>query len=72
MKFKPHVRADGMSVETWWDRRSRNWVTTIRDKDRNQIGDADFGGCEDTAKSNHASAIARLNADRIRDDGRKP
>ena len=46
------------SVETWWDKTSRNWVTQIKDAEGNQIGSALFAGNKSCAKHNHADGLA--------------
>ena len=51
------ILEDGTEVETWYDRRSRNWITVRKDKSGNQIGDADFAGNSKTAAFNHKAAI---------------
>lgn len=34
----------GGTVETWYDRQTRNWVTQLKDTKGNQVGDAAFSG----------------------------
>ncbi len=46
------------TVETWFDRSSRNWITQIKDLDGNQVGDAMFAGRRDSAAVNHSDAVA--------------
>jgi hypothetical protein len=46
------------TVETWFDRSSRNWITQIKDLDGNQVGDALFAGRRDSAVVNHSDAVA--------------
>ena len=33
---------DGRQVYTWYDRQTRLWITQGKDKEGNQIGDADY------------------------------
>lgn len=51
------ILKDGTEVETWYDRRSRNWITVHKDKIGNQIGDADFASNSKTASVNHKAAV---------------
>lgn len=30
------------SVDSWWDRYTRNWITQVKDLEGNQIGNADY------------------------------
>jgi hypothetical protein len=46
------------NVETWYDKRSRNWITQIKDFGGGQIGDAQFAGDAGGAALNHFSAVA--------------
>ena len=32
------------TIEYWYDRRSRNWIVQLKDKDDNQIGEAFYSG----------------------------
>lgn len=49
-----------VSVETWWDRYSRNWVTQINDADGNQITvGADYTGNRPDAELAHDRAVER-------------
>ncbi len=41
----PPIQLDGgYVVETWYNRHARAWVTALKDKDGNQIGDAMYDG----------------------------
>lgn len=55
---------NGFTVETWYDRRSRNWITQTKDAEGNQVGEASFGGDQITARLNHKEHTApfRTNA----------
>lgn len=33
-----------MYVDTWYDRHTRSWVVQLKDRDGNQIGDAEYVG----------------------------
>lgn len=48
-----------VTVETWYDRQSCNWITQIKDAEGNQIGDALFSGTRDSATCDHKSAVKR-------------
>lgn len=50
----------GFSVETWWDRYSRNWVTQTKDAEGNQVGSADYSGEKLGAAIAHLWALSRL------------
>jgi len=50
----------GSSVETWWDRYSRNWVTQTKDAEGNQVGHADYTGERLGAAIAHVWALSRL------------
>lgn len=47
-----------MTVETWWDRHSQNYITQLLDADDNQIGDASIDGNADAARCAHAALVA--------------
>jgi hypothetical protein len=51
---------NGNTVENWYDRRSRNSVCRVLDKDGNQMGDADYSGCRESANFAKEQGI-RLN-----------
>ena len=55
--MKKHITNDGLSVETWYDRASRNYLTQIKDPEGNQIGSAFWAGNKTTAAFNHKEAI---------------
>ena len=50
---------NGSTVESWYDRSLRQSVIRVIDAKGNQIGDADYCGCRDTAK--HARQMAVKN-----------
>lgn len=37
----------GRSIETWYDRRSRNWITQLLDEDQCQLGNAEYSGTKE-------------------------
>lgn len=41
------------TIETWYDRKSRNWITQHKDSNRNQIGNASFSGNKQLANITH-------------------
>lgn len=49
---------NGITVDTWYDRQSRNWVTQTFDADGNQIADAEYSGDRKSAQIDHQQAIA--------------
>lgn len=57
---------DGTTVSTWWDKHSRNWITAVKDEEGNQIGDADFAGCKETALANHNARVKEKNDKNVR------
>jgi hypothetical protein len=48
---------NGNTVENWYDRRIRQSVVRLLDKDGNQLGDADYSGCRASAKWSKDHAI---------------
>lgn len=52
--------SDDSYVETWWDRHSRNYITVYCDKQRNQLGDADYSGHKTDAKLTHEWKVKEL------------
>lgn len=50
---------NGWRVETWWDRRSRNWLTQTFDADNSEV-DVDYSGSAKDAAANHQDAIAAV------------
>ena len=55
--MKKHITNEGLSVETWYDRQVRSWLTQIKDPEGNQIGNAFWSGSKDSAKNAHKEAI---------------
>lgn len=49
---------NGFSVDTWWDRQSRLWITQILDENDFQQGEALFAGNRTSAKFDHQLAIS--------------
>lgn len=43
----------GGKVETWYDRRSRNYVTQLKDSEGNQVGEAEYSGTRAGANLSH-------------------
>lgn len=51
MKRFPLVRLPGnLTVDTWFDRQSRSWVTQLKDGDGLQVGDAEYDGNVDSVE----------------------
>lgn len=50
-------KQDEYIVDTWWDRRSRNYITQLLDENGYQIGDAIYTGNKDDAMSAHNTMI---------------
>ena len=48
-------------VETWYDKHSRNYITTMLDADGQQIDDADFTGNRFDAHFAHTTAVNAIN-----------
>jgi Tfp pilus assembly protein PilX len=38
------VCANGNTVESWYDRKTKSYVTATKDQEGNQIGDAEYDG----------------------------
>ena len=49
---------NGFTVETWYDRSSRNWITQTKDAEHNQIGDATYSGNQLSARFAHRTHTA--------------
>lgn len=58
-----------LTVETWYDWTSRNWITQIKDGE-DQLGDAEFSGHKPGAMADHKYAVAK--AWRIVDERETP
>ena len=54
------VEAAGRSVETWWDKQSRNFITETKDAEGNPIGDATLTGEKLGGAIAHLWALASL------------
>lgn len=55
------IRAEnGDSVETYFDRKTKNFVTITKDSEQNQIGDADYNGHINSAAVAHLWALYRF------------
>lgn len=53
------TKVEGGSVETWYDRANRLWVTQTKDAEGNQIGEAEFTGSgKASAKNAHDFAVS--------------
>jgi len=50
--------SNNLTVETWYDRTSRNWITQIKNAEGNQIGSAFFAHKRSSAIINHSDAVA--------------
>ena len=48
---------NGNTVETWYDRKARYYVTQTKDADGNYVGDADGAGTKEWSRINHADAV---------------
>ena len=46
------------TVDTWYDRDSKAWVTQRLDAEGNQVGDANYDGTQDDAKISHANMVS--------------
>ena len=49
--------ANGNTVENWYDGKTRCSVVQILDENGNQVADADYSGCRESAKFSKAQAI---------------
>lgn len=64
-----NTKVAGGSVETWYDKPTRSWVSQIKDTNGNQIGDAEYTGSgRDSAKKAHDFLVGEAER-RIRDNG---
>ena len=53
------TKVAGGSVETWYDKSNRLWVTQTKDAEGNQVGDADFTARgKASAKNAHDFAVS--------------
>ncbi len=50
--------ANGNTVERWYDRKIRSSVVRVVDPAGNQVGDADYSGCKQSADYAYAQMIA--------------
>jgi hypothetical protein len=39
---------NGNTVESWYDRSARGYITNVKNADGYQLGEAAFAGCKDT------------------------
>ena len=42
-----------VTIETWWDRHSQNFISQMKDRDGYQIGNAEYCGCKEHAVIQH-------------------
>ena len=49
---------NGHIIDTWYDRKTRNWITQLRDSNDYQVGDAIFSGNKKDATISHKDMIA--------------
>lgn len=57
LNYRRVVEAGNVTIETWWDRYSQNYVTQTKDDNGNQIGDAAYSGYKEGAAVAHLFAI---------------
>jgi hypothetical protein len=58
-KGELNTKVEGGSVETWYDRANKLWVTQTKDAEGNQVGEAEFTGSgKASAKSAHDFAVS--------------
>jgi hypothetical protein len=43
MNLKTHCK-NGNTVDTWYDRLTRSWITQTKDAESNQVGEAQYAG----------------------------
>jgi len=48
---------NGNTVESWYDRATKSYVTRILGRYGNRIGDAEFSGCKESRDSDVKSAV---------------
>jgi len=53
--------SSGHTIETWYDRKSRNWITQLFDKNQYQIDDAIYTGNKICANIAHKEMIVKAN-----------
>jgi len=64
MNESSHITKVGdYSVETWYDKKSRNYVTQTKDAYRFQIGDADYSGTKESSLFAHRMAVKALESE---------
>lgn len=61
-KGKGHTKrlttfSTGHTIETWYDKSSKNWVTYAKSPDSRQLGAADYNGNKDSAKFAHEQMV---------------
>ena len=54
------------TVETWYDRRSRLWITQLKDAEGNQIDGASFSGNKAGAEINHQAKVALADVEAVK------
>ena len=59
IKKELNTKVEGGSIETWYDKSNRLWVTQTKDAEGNQVGDADFTARgKVSAKNAHDFAVS--------------
>lgn len=59
IKKELNTKVEGGSIETWYDKSNRLWVTQTKDAEGNQVGDADFTARgKASAKNAHDFAVS--------------
>jgi len=53
----------GWSVQSWYDNKTRTWVSQLKDHEGNQVGDACFDGTSSGVKSSQKSLVDRFYKD---------
>jgi hypothetical protein len=48
---------NGYTIETWYDRKTRNWISQVLNENHYQLGNAEFSGNKKDANETHKERV---------------
>lgn len=52
---------DGFCVETWYDKHTRSWISQLKNKEGDQIGDAEYDGTSLSVTTSQKKLVDQFN-----------
>ncbi len=60
--MRKNKRMHGHKIVTWYDRQTRSWVTQLKDRIGNQVGEAQYNGSKTGARASERELLKKLQA----------